>query len=168
MNKRKTGNGRYVYESKNDIHPILPPDRLPSTGVLPGHVWLKQALDSRKFLHVTWLNIYRREFIMQHRFHFEPGLRHQDIPWTTEALLAAALQCAQEIAAKPPVAIWGSKQAIHYARDHAVDDSLRQMGWLQGAIWSSANVRESILAMQAKRAPQFDPLAPLKSFRELG
>lgn len=24
-----------------------------STGVLPGYVWLKQALDSRKFLHVT-------------------------------------------------------------------------------------------------------------------
>ena len=58
-------------------------------GRLPGHVWLKQALDSRKFLHVTWLNIYRREFIASHRFHFEPGLRHQDIPWTTEVLLAA-------------------------------------------------------------------------------
>lgn len=84
-----TCNGRYVYETRKDIHPILPPDRLPSTGILPGHVWLKQALDSRKFLHVTWLNIYRREFIMQHKFHFEPGLRHQDIPWTTEALLAA-------------------------------------------------------------------------------
>lgn len=56
---------------------------------MPGHVWLKQALDSRKFLHVTWLNIYRREFIADHRFHFEPGLRHQDIPWTTEVLLAA-------------------------------------------------------------------------------
>ncbi|MVZ47507.1 glycosyltransferase, partial [Escherichia coli] len=62
---------------------------LQSTGVLPGHVWLKQALDSRKFLHVTWLNIYRREFIMRHKFRFEPGLRHQDIPWTTEVLLAA-------------------------------------------------------------------------------
>lgn len=87
---------------------------------------------------------------------------------TPEAMLAAALQCAAEIASKPPVAIWGTKQAIHYAQDHSVEDSLRQMGWLQGAIWSSANVRESILAMQAKRAPQFDPLAPLKSFRELG
>ncbi len=43
---------------------------LPSTGVLPGHVWLKQALDSRKFLHVTWLNIYRHDFIRQHHFHF--------------------------------------------------------------------------------------------------
>ncbi len=48
-----TCNGRYVYETRKDIHPILPPDRLPSTGILPSHVWLKQALDSRKFLHVT-------------------------------------------------------------------------------------------------------------------
>ncbi len=34
-------------------HPIFPLDRLPSTDVLPVHVWLKQATDSRKFLHVT-------------------------------------------------------------------------------------------------------------------
>ena len=84
-----TCNGTYVYEKRRESHPIFPLDRLPSTGVLPGHVWLKQALDSRKFLHVTWLNIYRHDFIRQHHFHFEPGLRHQDIPWTTEALLAA-------------------------------------------------------------------------------
>ncbi|MDO9159218.1 MAG: enoyl-CoA hydratase, partial [Burkholderiaceae bacterium] len=62
----------------------------------------------------------------------------------------------------------GTKQALHYARDHSVEDSLRQMGWLQGAIWSSANVRESIMAMQAKRPPQFENLAPLKPFRDLG
>ena len=84
-----TCNGRYVYEKNRESHPIFPPERLSSTPVLPGHVWLKTALDSRKFLHVTWLNIYRREFITRHNFHFEPGLRHQDIPWTTEVLLAA-------------------------------------------------------------------------------
>ncbi|MER3959745.1 glycosyltransferase [Klebsiella pneumoniae] len=84
-----TCNGTYVYEKRRESHPIFPLDRLPSTDVLPGHVWLKQALYSRKFLHVTWLNIYRHDFIRQHHFHFEPGLRHQDIPWTTEALLAA-------------------------------------------------------------------------------
>ena len=87
---------------------------------------------------------------------------------TPEALLAAALQCAQEIAAKPPVAIWGSKQAIHYARDHAVDDSLRQMGWLQSAIWSNQHVRESVTAMQQRRAGEFAPLAALRSFSALG
>ena len=87
---------------------------------------------------------------------------------TPEALLADALQCAQEIAAKPPVAIWGSKQAIHYARDHTVDDSLRQMGWLQSAIWSNQHVRESVTAMQQRRAGEFAPLAALQSFSALG
>ena len=87
---------------------------------------------------------------------------------TAEATLAAALQCASEIASKPPVAILGTKQAIHYARDHSVEDSLRQMGWLQAAIWSNANVRESIAAMQARRNGEFAPLAPLQSFQALG
>lgn len=85
-----------------------------------------------------------------------------------EAMLTAALQCAKEIASKPPVAIWGTKQAIDYARDHSTEDSLRQMGWLQGAIWSNRHVIEAITAMKEKRPGQFTPLAPLSSFKELG
>jgi enoyl-CoA hydratase len=85
---------------------------------------------------------------------------------TPEACLAAALQCAREIAAKPPIAIWGSKQVIHYARDHAVDDALRQMGWVQGAIWSNDHVREAVTAMKEKRAGRFPPLAELREFGE--
>jgi enoyl-CoA hydratase len=87
---------------------------------------------------------------------------------TQEAMVAAALQCAREIAAKPPVAIWGTKQVIHYTRDHSVDDSLKQMGWIQGAIWSNSHVREAVTAMKEKRAGKFPDLAPLASFRELG
>ncbi len=87
---------------------------------------------------------------------------------TPEALLAGALQCAREIAAKPPVAIWGTKQAIHYARDHAVDDALRQMGWLQGAIWSNKHVLEAVMALKGKRAGEFAPLQALQGFRDLG
>ena len=83
---------------------------------------------------------------------------------TQAATLAAALQCAAEIAAKPPVAIWGSKQVIHYARDHTVDDALKQMGWVQGAIWSNAHVREAVGAMKDKRAGEFPPLAALRDF----
>jgi enoyl-CoA hydratase len=86
---------------------------------------------------------------------------------TQEAMVAAALQCAREIAAKPPAAIWGTKQVIHYARDHSVDDSLKQMGWVQGAIWSNAHVREAVAAMKEKRAAEFPALPPLRSFREL-
>jgi enoyl-CoA hydratase len=85
---------------------------------------------------------------------------------TQEAMLAAAMQCAREIASKPPVAIWGTKQVIHYTRDHSVDDSLKQMGWVQGAIWSNAHVRESVTAMKAKRAGEFPGLPVLGSFKE--
>ena len=86
---------------------------------------------------------------------------------TPEAMLAAALQCAREIAAKPPVAIWGTKQAIHYARDHSVD-ALKQMGWLQGAIWSNQHVRESVTAMKEKRPANYTALPALKNFKDMG
>ncbi len=87
---------------------------------------------------------------------------------SAEAMLAGALQCAKEIAAKPPVAIWGTKQAIHYARDHSVDEALKQMGWLQGAIWSNRHVREAVSAMKEKRQPAFPALARLTNFDESG
>jgi enoyl-CoA hydratase len=87
---------------------------------------------------------------------------------TQDVMVAAALQCAREIAAKRPVAIWGTKQVIHYTRDHSVDDSLRQMGWVQGAIWSNAHVREAVTAMKEKRTGKFPDLAPVASFRDLG
>jgi enoyl-CoA hydratase len=86
---------------------------------------------------------------------------------TQDAMVAAALKCAAEIAAKPPVAIWGTKQVIHYARDHSVDDALKQMGWVQGAIWSNDHVRESVTAMKEKRAGIFPDLPRLSSFTDL-
>ncbi len=95
------------------------------------------------------------------------GLVNEVLP-DHQATVQAALKAAHEIAAKPPVAIWGTKQVLHYARDHSVEDSLRQMGWMQGAIWSQSHVREAITAQQQKRAPEYPPLAPLKSFREMG
>ena len=86
---------------------------------------------------------------------------------TQAEMLDAVMQVAGEIAAKPPVAIWGSKQALHYARDHSVDDALKQMGWLQGAIWSNAHVREAVTAMKEKRAGVFPDLPGLASFKDL-
>ncbi len=85
---------------------------------------------------------------------------------TPEACVAAALQCAKEIASKPPIAIWGTKQAIHYTRDHSTEDALKQMGWLQAAIWSNEHVREAVTAMKQKRAGDFTPLAVLGGFKE--
>ncbi|MBB2775523.1 UNVERIFIED_ORG: enoyl-CoA hydratase [Comamonas terrigena] len=87
---------------------------------------------------------------------------------TQDAMLDAAMACAREIAAKPPIAIWGSKQALQFARDHSVDDSLRQMGWLQAGIWSNRHVQEAVQASQARRPGDFPPLAPQQRFADLG
>lgn len=85
-----TCNGNYVYDDKNrPTRPIFPSTRLTTTEVLTGPQWLERALESKKFLHVTWLNIYRRQFLLSMVITFEPGLHHQDIPWTTEVLLTA-------------------------------------------------------------------------------
>jgi enoyl-CoA hydratase len=83
-----------------------------------------------------------------------------------EMMLEAALQMAREIADKPPVAIWGTKQAIHYARDHSTHDALQQMGWLQSGIWQSSNLQEAFIAKQQGRAPKFDDLPVLHSFTD--
>ena len=74
------------------------------------------------------------------------------------------MPCAKEIATKPPVAVWGTKQVIHYARDHSVDDALKQMGWVQGVIWSNRHVRESVMAMKEKRTGEFPALTELRDF----
>ena len=81
-----------------------------------------------------------------------------------ESLLAGAMQAAREIAAKPPVAIWGTKQAIHYARDHATADALQHMALLQSAIWSNRHVREAVTAMKEKRVGHYPALPPLQGF----
>jgi enoyl-CoA hydratase len=57
----------------------------------------------------------------------------------------------------------------------AVDDALKQMGWLQGAIWSHQQVREAVMAMnevvmamKEKRAGKFPDLNALQYFNEIG
>jgi len=93
------------------------------------------------------------------------GLVNEVLP-DADSTLVAAMQTAKEIASKPPVAIWGTKQALHYAREHSTEDALKQMGWLQSGIWSNDHVKEAIAAFQAKRSAQFPDLAPLKSFTD--
>jgi enoyl-CoA hydratase len=83
-----------------------------------------------------------------------------------QTLLAAAHAMAQEIASKPPSAIWGSKQAINYARDHGVADSLKYMGTLQSGFWDTACVTEAIEARKAGRAAQFENLPALRTFTD--
>ena len=72
-------NAEWFFKASQTIKPMIPRDRLTSTGVLSGPEWLNKALKTRRYLHVVWLGIYRRELIEQLNLQFEPGLHHQDI-----------------------------------------------------------------------------------------
>ncbi len=82
-------NAERFFSRDQPVKPLIPTDRLTSTGVLSGAQWLSKALATHRYLHVVWLGIYRLSLIKDRQLQFEPGLHHQDIPWTTEFMLNA-------------------------------------------------------------------------------
>ena len=76
------------------------------------------------------------------------------------ALLEGVLATAREIAAKSPLAIWGTKVAMTYARDHTVDDALEQIATWQTGAFQPADMTESFAAKAEGRLPVFDDLLP--------
>lgn len=82
-------NAERVFWGSGKAKTLIPVDRLQSTPVLSGAEWLGKALATNRYLHVVWLGIYRRSLINELNLEFEPGLHHQDIPWTTELMLNA-------------------------------------------------------------------------------
>ena len=85
------------------------------------------------------------------------GLVNAVLP-DADAALAHALQLAQNIAAKSPLAITGSKLALNHARDHGTAVSLAQMTWLQSAIFDTDEMALAIAAWKAKTSAEFEPL----------
>jgi len=90
---------------------------------------------------------------------YEVGLVQQVYP-DQEALLAGVLETAREIASKSPLAIWGTKVAMNYARDHAVDDSLEQIATWQSGMFQPADMMEAFAARSEKRPAVFPELLP--------
>jgi enoyl-CoA hydratase len=77
-----------------------------------------------------------------------------------EALVAGTLETAREIASKSPLAIWGTKVAMNYARDHGVDDSLEQIATWQAGMFQPADLMESFVAKAEKRPAAYAELLP--------
>ena len=94
------------------------------------------------------------------------GLVNAVLP-DAESLVQHALQLAQNIAAKSPAAVTGSKVAINYARDHSTKDALHHMAVLQSAIFDPAEISEAITAWQSKRDGQFASLKPLQALQQV-
>lgn len=52
------------------------------------------GLSSRRWTHVVWMGVYRRDVIVKNNIKFIAGLHHQDIVWTTEFSLT---RCVRDI-----------------------------------------------------------------------
>jgi enoyl-CoA hydratase len=76
------------------------------------------------------------------------------------SLVAGVLETAREIASKSPLAIWGTKVAMTYARDHGVDDSLDQIATWQSGMFQPGDMMEAFTAKAEKRDPVFPDLLP--------
>ena len=90
---------------------------------------------------------------------YEVGLVQAVLP-DHDALLEAALTTAREIAAHSPLAVWGTKVAMNYARDHSVDDALDQIATWQAGMFQPADMAEALTARAERRAPVFPDLLP--------
>jgi len=88
---------------------------------------------------------------------YEVGLVQQ-VYDDADALLAGVLATAGEIAAKSPLAVWGSKVAMTYARDHPVDEALNQVATWQAGMFQPADMLETFAARAEKRDPVFPDL----------
>ena len=90
---------------------------------------------------------------------FDVGLV-QEVYEDAESLVEGVLETAREIAEKSPLAIWGTKVAMNYARDHSVDDGLEQIATWQAGMFQPADLQEAFAARAEKRAPVFPDLLP--------
>ena len=73
------------------------------------------------------------------------------------------MKIAKEIANKAPLAIYGSKRIINFARDHSTSDTLDYIG-----IWNASMLQqdEIIEAMNAKREEREADFVDLPSRRK--
>ena len=95
----------------------------------------------------------------------EVGLVNQVLP-DTDALLASVMDTAREIASKSPLAIYGSKQMLNYARDHSTADALDYIGVWNASMFQPSEMAEAFGAQKEKRAAKFTALPPKR--RRLG
>jgi enoyl-CoA hydratase len=78
-----------------------------------------------------------------------------------DVLLNCVMDIAAEIATKSPMAVWGTKQTMHYARDHSVADGLEHIANWNAAMFDTDDMGEAFTAKMEKRPAEFPDLWPL-------
>jgi enoyl-CoA hydratase len=93
-----------------------------------------------------------------------PAERAKDVGLVNEvfadhdALIEGVLDIAARIAAHSPLAVWGTKEVVNFARDHTVADSLRYMAAWQSGMFQPGDMMEEFAAKAERRTPSFENL----------
>ena len=78
-----------------------------------------------------------------------------------QSLIDGVLAIAREIASKPPLAVYGCKRMITYARDHSTADGLDYIGIWNASMLQPEEMLEAISAKAEKREGKFVDLPPM-------
>jgi enoyl-CoA hydratase len=82
------------------------------------------------------------------------GLVNDVLP-DKDALLEAARDMANEIAANSPLAVQGTKQVLNYSEQHNLEDGLEYIAQFNSAFLLSNDLTEAVTAFMEKRPPEF-------------
>ncbi|KAK3115640.1 hypothetical protein LTR53_004793 [Teratosphaeriaceae sp. CCFEE 6253] len=74
------------------------------------------------------------------------------------AALGKALEMAQSLALKSPVAVQGTKQILNFSRDHSVQDGLNYVSVWNAAMLQTQDVKDAMMAGLKKQKPTFAKL----------
>jgi len=79
-----------------------------------------------------------------------------------QTLVAEVLAIAREIATKAPLAVYGCKRMINYARDHSTADGLDYIGIWNASMLQPEEMLEAMTANAEKRDGDFVDLPPIQ------
>ncbi len=83
-----------------------------------------------------------------------------------DEMIEGVMEVAHEIAGKSPLAVWGTKEMLNYARDHSVADGLNYIATWQAGMFQPGDMAEYFSAKVDQRDPAYDDLLPTR--RDLG
>ena len=77
-----------------------------------------------------------------------------------ESMIDTVMDTAAQIAKKSPMAVWGTKQSMHYSREHTVADGLEYIANWNAAMFDTDDMAEAFTAQMEQRDPDFPDLWP--------
>jgi enoyl-CoA hydratase len=79
-----------------------------------------------------------------------------------ETMLQEVMKIAEDIASKAPLAVYGCKRMINYARDHTTADGLDYIGIWNASMSNLEEIQEALTANAENRPGDFAPLPKSK------